>query len=115
MGTISNTVIDQHGRPVAAAQVWIRDDEGALADTGGANPVITDAEGDWSAYLEPGTYSLVIMKGDDFISRGQTVCVTDEDVGAGRFIVFGYVYFDSSAAVLLQRASLRVFDTVQIP
>lgn len=74
MVLINNTLIDQYGRAVPAAMVWIRDDEGALVDLDGGNPVITDSIGAWSAELDSGTYELVMTKGDDFISRAQVVC-----------------------------------------
>lgn len=74
MAIINNVVTDQYGRPVAAAQVSIFDDQGALVDLADGNPIITDSVGAWQADLDGGTYELVITKGDDFISREQFVC-----------------------------------------
>jgi hypothetical protein len=71
---VYDTVTDQYGQPIAAAQVAIRDEDGALVDLAEGNPLITDATGLWSAVMLPGTYTLVISKGDDFISRTLEVC-----------------------------------------
>jgi hypothetical protein len=80
---VSNTVVDQYGRPVASALVTIRDATGALATIPGAsNPVVTDSVGYWEAELSPGVYSLVISKGDDFITRTESVCVGSSNDGA---------------------------------
>lgn len=79
MPMLTDTVLDQHGRPVSAAQVTIRDSTGALVDLPGGNPRITDALGAWSADLGPGTYALVISKGASYITRSLTVCGDDPD------------------------------------
>jgi hypothetical protein len=80
---VSNTVVDQHGQPVASALVTIRDASGALVTIPGeSNPVVTDSVGYWEALLDPGTYSLVISKGDDYISRTESVCVGSSADGA---------------------------------
>jgi hypothetical protein len=78
MTLISKVVLDQHGRAIAAAQVEIRDDDGALVELDGGNPIITDGAGAWSVELDGGTYSLVISKGADFISREEVVCGGDQ-------------------------------------
>lgn len=69
MPTISETVIDQDGRPVSSAQVTIRTTAGALVDIPGGNPRITNSEGLWTAVLEVGNYSMVITKGTSITSR----------------------------------------------
>ncbi len=72
--SVYDTVVDQYGRPIAAALVTVRDEDGALVDLAEGNPLITDATGNWSAFMMPGTYTLVISKGDDSITRTLTVC-----------------------------------------
>lgn len=105
MVLINNTLIDQYGRAIPAAMVWIRDDEGALVDLDDGNPVITDSVGYWTADLDPGTYELVFTKGDDFISREQFVC-GDETTETRRGIANALLGWDSS---------YRASDRSQLP
>ncbi len=92
---VYDTVLDQNGQPIAAALVTIRDADGTLVDTGGANPLVTDATGLWTATLDNGTYYLVISKGDDFISRTLTVCATDETAIRGAFYPAQFTFYQS--------------------
>jgi hypothetical protein len=70
----SRTVLDQGNRPIAAAQVWIRDGAGDLVDLAEGNPVYTDRHGHWNADLEGGTYELTIIKGDAVLVRDLFIC-----------------------------------------
>lgn len=72
--SVYDTVTDQYGQPVAAAQVAIRDEDGALVDLDGGNPIMTDSDGLWTALLLPGEYTLVITKGTAIATRTLTVC-----------------------------------------
>jgi hypothetical protein len=72
--SVYDNVVDQFGRPVASALVTIRDEDGALVSLGEANPMVTDSTGYWETTLDPGTYTLVISKGDDSITRTLVVC-----------------------------------------
>ncbi len=74
MRTLTNTVFDQRGFPVAGAQVSIRDNANALVDLNGGNPVITNSWGAWSAQLEAGEYTIEIRKGSALLTRPVTVC-----------------------------------------
>lgn len=69
MATVSRSVADHNGHPVAGATVSIFDPDGVLVDE-----VTTNAAGVWSAELDAGTYFLVITKGDALMTREIFVC-----------------------------------------
>lgn len=74
---ITKTVLDQYGRPVAGAQVTIRNGLGALVAIPSGNPRQTDGSGTWTALLEVGTYALIIAKGEASLSQTLTVSPMD--------------------------------------
>jgi len=69
MPTITRTIRDQHGHPVAGAEVVLRDVGGVLIDS-----LTTDAAGEWETTIDPGTYSMVVSKGNAVLSRQLVVC-----------------------------------------
>jgi len=71
---ISNTILDQHGLPVAGALVTIWDEAGDLVLLAGGNPVISNHRGAWFADLDAGDYTIEIKKGSTTLSRVLTVC-----------------------------------------
>lgn len=75
MPLATDTVIDQYGRPVASAQVFIRNDIGQLVTPldGSGNPKTTDANGRWSCRLNAGVYTLTITKGSATLTRELSV------------------------------------------
>ncbi len=78
MCIFTDTILDQHGLPVAGATVTIRDDDDELVDLATGNPVISDSRGSWSADLPEGDYTLEIRKGDAVVTREINVCPCTE-------------------------------------
>ncbi len=69
MRTVTDTVLDQSGRPLPGASVTVRTLEGELVES-----LTTDEAGEWSADFDPGTYVMVISKGNSVITRPLEVC-----------------------------------------
>ncbi len=120
MTIISNTVTNQRGQPISGALVEIRDDQGALADTGGANPLVTDSRGFWQAELAPGaTFSLVISYGGSQLSRSQFVCGTNIIEVRGGIelaqIEFGGVLIDAQPITFNSSFSMETAESLAQP
>ena len=89
METISDTIIDQYGRPVAGATVTIRNAVGGLVSLTAGNPLVTDSTGRWTCELDGGSYSLVATKAGVSVSRSFTVCGASVSYpyGTGNFTI----------------------------
>jgi hypothetical protein len=76
----TSTVVDQYNRPVHGALVEIRQ-AGALISLAQGNPLRTDHEGTWTAFLAAGSYNLTIKHGVDSLAVSLNVPSIVEDVG----------------------------------
>lgn len=72
--SVTRTLRDANGRPIAGATVSIYLQTGALATLSGGNPKTTDSAGQWTAALATDSYIMLIQKGADFTSRPLDIC-----------------------------------------